>query len=184
MPVTSRKVVRTGIAQFFGGTTYDKAARAYRGSGPLLSYGLSSVRAYQPKRLSDVDYVKGQAAGRGMGAYMIVELGSDVETRRTVPAVTGRKRVTYSATLHVYHLAHQPHAEDAEADVDELLDGIKDLIHEDPTLGANTFLTGVYQAGENNYGIRTRIYPSTLLKDEILASYATVQFEAEVEIIA
>lgn len=184
MAVTSRQVVRTGIAQFFGGTSYDTEARAYRGNGPLQANGVSSVRAYQPKRISDVDYVKGQATGRGMGAYMIVELPGDVETRRTIPAVTGHKRVTYSVTLHVFHLAYQPHAEDAEADLDAVIEAVKDLIHTDPTLGANTFQTGVYQAGENNFGIRVRVFPSSLLKEEILASYATVQFEAEVEIIA
>jgi hypothetical protein len=179
---TSRQIVRTAIAQFFGGTAYDQEARAYRGNGPLLSYGLSSVRAYQPKRVSDIDYVKAQAAGRGMGAYMVVELPADNEIRRALPAGTGKKRITYTVVLHIFHLAHQDHAEDAEADVDGLLEEVKAQIRSDVTLGART-TAGIYQAGENPSGIRTRVYPSSLDK-EITATYASVTFDAEVEIIS
>lgn len=136
------------------------------------------MRAYQPKRASDTDYVLEQAAGRGMGASMVVELGSDTEIRRAIPAGTGRKRISYTVTLHIFHLAYQPHAEDAEADVDALVEAIKDYFHLDVTLG------GVcYQAGENAIGIRTRIWPSADVKEK-LSTYAQIQFEAEVEIVA
>lgn len=188
---TSRPIVRVGIAEFFGGTTYDTEARAYRGAIPaaLFGAGLSSVRAYRPKRLSDVDYVKGQAAGRGMGAYLYIDLAEDREIRRSLNAAgpgtsyisAGRKRVTYTATLNVYHLAHEQYAEDAEADADNLLEEIKALIRGDVTLGS---IAGVYQAGEDAAGIRTRIYPSITGKDEITATYATVTFDVEAEILA
>lgn len=136
------------------------------------------MRAYQPKRASDTDYVLEQAAGRGMGASMIVELPTDNEIRRAMPAGSGRKRITYTVTLHLFHLAYQDHAEDAEADVDALVEAVKDLIHGDVTLG------GVcYQAGESPFGIRTRIYPSTDVKEK-LSTYAQITLEAEVEIIA
>jgi hypothetical protein len=187
--VTSRPIVRAGIAQFFGGTTYDDKAKAYRGNIPaaLKAAGLSTVRAYRPKRLSDKDYVLGQATGRGMGAYLYVELPNDGEIRRALPAagpgtgyiLAGRKRITYSVVLHVFHLAHKAYAEDAEADVDNLLEEIKNRIRSDVSLGQIC-----YAAGENNTGIRTRVYPSVTGEDEITGTYSTVTFDAEVEIIS
>lgn len=185
---TSRQIVRTGVAQFFGGPQYDTEARAYRGSVPaaLFAAGLSSVRAYRPKRLSDLDFVKGQSAGRGMGAYMYVDMPRDTEIRRALPAAgpgtgyvkAGRKRITYTTVLNVFHLAHMPHAEDAEADVDALIETVKDTIRGDVSLGGIC-----YQAGENNRGIAVQIAPSALDK-EIVGTWATVTFDAEVEIIS
>jgi hypothetical protein len=119
-----------------------------------------------------------QAAGRGMGTYMAVEMPEDVEIRRAIPAVTGRKRITYDVVLHCYHLAHMQHAEDAEADVNGVVEAIKDYIHADVTLG------GVcYQAGENGAGIRTQISPS-VTDEEIVGTYVRISLQAEVEIVA
>lgn len=180
MPVaTSRQIVRAGIAQFFGGSTYDNAARAYRGSGPLLGNGLSTVRAYQSKRVNDSDYVLGQAAGRGMGAYMIVELPADTERREALGGPTsGIKRIVYRTVLHVFHLAHKAYAEDAEQDVDLLAEAIKDLMHTDRTLGG-----AVFQAGETPFGIQTEIFQSDM-SEEITGTYFTITFEADVHIVA
>lgn len=175
---TSREIVRTGIAQFFGGSTYDTDARAYRGSGPLLANGLSTVRAYQPKRMDDVDYVKGQVAGRGMGAAMVVEMSADAEHRDAKPAGTGRKHVIYTVNLYGFHMAYQPYAEDAAADVDLLIEAIKSQLRDDITLGGIC-----YQAGESRAGIKTRIYPSSEY-EETTATAFTITFEAEVEIVA
>jgi hypothetical protein len=178
VPETSRQIVRNGIAQFFGGTTYDETTRSYRGSGPLIPDGLTVVRPYGAKRINDQDYVLGQAAGRGMGAYMLVALPQDKEIRRTMPAVIGRKRVTYSTVLAVYHLAEKAYAEDAEADVDQLADAIKDLIHGDPSLGGIC-----YQAGENELGIVTRIRQSRDWNERTATEFE-ISFDTEVEIIA
>jgi hypothetical protein len=177
---TSLPVVKDGIAQFFGGSTYDTEARAYRGSGPLQSYGLSTVRKHQPKRMPDVDYVMGQSAGRGMGAVMIVELPLDTETRQAKPAYAGRKRVLYQVVLHVFHFGWQPHAEDAQEDAEDLIEAIKDLMHSDITLGG---IPGLYQSGESRTGIRTRIFPSDISEEKV-ATYLTITFDAEVEIVA
>jgi hypothetical protein len=173
---TSRQIVRNGIAQFFGGSTYDTEARAYR-PGPLLAYGLSTVRAYQPKRMPDSDYTSGQAAGRGMGAVMIVELPADTESRDAKPAVRGMKRITYLSVLHFFHMAWQPHAEDAEQDVDLLIEQVKQLVRGDVTLGGICF-----QAGESRMGIRVRIFPSWQEEERTVTAF-DVTFEAEVEII-
>lgn len=180
--MTSRQIVRTGIAQFFGGSTYDSTARAYRGSGPLLSYGLSTVRAYQSKRLNDMDYVLGQAAGRGMGAVMVVEMAETKDKLLTTPGLPagvqgGQRRLTYPVALNFFHMAHQPYAEDAEADVDELDQAVHELIYTDPTLGGIC-----YQAGMNATGIRSLIDPSEEWK-EVTVTYFRVEFDAEVQIV-
>lgn len=114
-----------------------------------------------------------------MGAYMTVEIGDDQEIRRAIPAQTGRKRITYNVTLHLFHLAHIDHAEDAEADVNGLIEAVKDQIRGDVTLGAIC-----YQAGESRAGIRTRVGQSSLVESEIVATYVRMTLQAEVEIVA
>lgn len=181
MTATSRTIVRTGIAEFFGGTTFDSTFRAYR-NGPLNSYGLSTVRAYQPKKLPDFDYVLGQAPGRGMGAVMILELN---ETRDVPYTVTqfpspsgGQRKLVYPVQCHVFHMAHQDFAEDAEADIDALDQAIHEHIYSDPTLGGIC-----YQAGLDAVGIRTMIDQPEVW-DEITLTHFRVIFDAELMIIA
>lgn len=120
----------------------------------------------------------GQAAGRGMGAYMVVELGDDQEIRRAKPAYSGRKRVTYAVNLHLFHLAHIAHAEDAEADVNGLIEAVKTYFRGDITLGQIC-----YQAGESPNGLKTKVTPSMVDK-EIVGTYVRITFDAEVQIIA
>lgn len=180
MATTSRAIVRTGIAKFFGGTTYDATFRAYR-NGPLNSYGLSTVRAYQPKRLPDLDYVLGQAPGRGMGAVMILELN---ETRDTAASIgqfpvpsAGRRHLVYPVQCHVFHMAHEDFAEDAEADVDALVQAIHEQIYSDPTLGGIC-----YQAGQDAFGIRALIDQPEVW-DEITLTHFRVVLDVEVMIV-
>jgi hypothetical protein len=178
---TSREIVQAGVATFFGGATYDTEARAYRGAIPtnLLAAGLSTVRAHQSKRVSDFDYVMNQAAGRGMGAYMVVEIPQDGEIRVSVPAGSGRKKITYRVILHLFHLAYQPHMEDAEADVNGLIEAIRQQIRGDVTLGGIC-----YQAGESRFGIQTRVRPSIVADNEVTGTEITITFEVQVMIVA
>lgn len=177
---TSRSIVRNGVAQFFGGTTYDSIFRAYR-DGPLSSYGLSTVRAYQPKRLPDPDYVYGQDQGRGMGAVMILEMNETRDTAATIgliPATLGgQRKLVYPFQCHVFHMAHMDYAEDAEADIDALDQAIHEQLYSDPTLG------GVcYQAGMDSTGIRTLIDQPEIW-NEITLTHFRVIFDAEVQIL-
>jgi hypothetical protein len=178
---TSRTIVRTGIAQYFGGTTFDPTFQCYRG-GPLLSSGLSTVRAYQPKRFPDSDYVWGLTPGRGMGAVMILEMPRTLDTVLTIsqqPAGTqGQRKLVYPVRCHVFHMAHQDYAETAEADVDNLDQALHEHIYSDTTLGGIC-----YQAGINSTGISTTIDPSALWK-EITVTHFEVRFDAELQIIA
>jgi hypothetical protein len=176
---TSRAIVRTGIAQFFGGTNYDSTFRAYRG-GPLASYGLSTVRPYQAKRIPDTDYVMGLNPGRGMGALMVLQMPETRDVIRTgpqLPAGTkgGQRKITYPVQCHVFHMAHQPYAEDAEADIDALDQAIHERIYGDFTLGGIC-----YQAGMSQAGIRTMIDPSEEWK-EITVTHFRVMFDVEVQ---
>lgn len=175
--ITSRAIVRAGIARYFGGAAYDQEARAYRGSGPLAAYGLSTVRAYTPKRESDEDYVIEQAAGRGMGAAMIVEIPHDKEYRTAkAGAHGGIKLQDYDVVLATFHLAHMDHAEDAEYDIDLLIEAIKDHIRADRTLDGIC-----YQAGENDMGIEVIVEPSEEWHERLMTVF-TVQFTAQVAI--
>jgi hypothetical protein len=177
---TSREIVRWKIAEYFGGTTYDAAFRALR-NGPLNSFGLSTVRAYQPKRLPDFDYVLGQAAGRGMGAVMVLELNETRDTPLTagqIPAtLNGQRMLAYPVQLHVFHMAHEAYAEDAEQDVDELDQAIHELIYQDPTLGGAGF-----QAGMDAYGIRSLIDPAEAFRKELICTHFRVCFDVQVAI--
>lgn len=179
MAQTSRTIVRTGVAQYFGGTIYDSTFRAYR-NGPLNSYGLSTVRPYQPKRLPDFDYVLGQNAGRGMGAVMVLEMNETRDNILTITQLPGnlnnQRKLVYPFQLHVFHMAHERFAEDAEADVDALDQALHEHIYADPTLGGIC-----YQAGIDAIGIRTLIDQPEMWKELTLTHFRVI-LDAEVAI--
>lgn len=171
----SRATVRSGIATFFGGP-YDSATRTYR-PGPLIGSGLTTVRAYPAKAVPDADYTAGLASGRAMGTVGVVHLGDSTERRVAIGGATGgwRHRV-YQATLHLYHLANTPGMEDAQADLDALLEAVVTRIHGDRTLGG-----AVMQAGESTAGIRCFLgLPELSPPPERVKTYASVSFDADV----
>jgi hypothetical protein len=180
----SRRSVRQGVATFFGGTTFDPVSRTYTG-GPLTSSGLGAARAYYPANIPDTDYFIGLPPGRGMGALMGVHL-PDVgpEWREALGGATaGIKGVPYQVELHFYHLSTMGHTEDAQADLDALLDAAKGLIYGDRTLGGICT-----EAGERpSTRIRTRMaVPVVAARGEPqrTSSYAVITFGADVYITA
>jgi hypothetical protein len=188
MPVTTtRTTVRQGIAAYFGGT-YHAANRSWQ-NGPLLSSGLSTVRAGWGKKLNDNDFTYLQSSGRGMGAYMIVEIGYDKERRRSNagPPVTsggniiagGIKEIEYRVTLNVFHLAQKGFAEDAQADIDLLIEAVKQQIRVDRTLGGICT-----QAGESRFGIQTREALPAVDANNRTGTWFTVAFEVMTQILA
>jgi hypothetical protein len=155
---TSRTIVRTGIATYFGGS-YVSNMRAYQ-HGSLTSFGLGTVRAGYPKELNMKDAFAGLPAGRMSGALMIVEIGDDQEVRQSdagAPITDGSgnligggiKRITYPISLDVYHISQELYAEDAQADVDLLIEAIKQQIRVDRTLGGICM-----DAGETSRGMK------------------------------
>lgn len=185
--MTTRTTVRQGIAGYFGGT-YNASNRSWQ-NGPLLSAGLSTVRAGWGKKLNDQDFVYLQQSGRGMGAYMIVEFGPDKEVRRAIagaPVVTsgnivagGIKEIEYNVILNVFHLAQKAFSEDAAADIDLLIEAIKQQIRIDRTLGGICT-----QAGEGRYGIQTRPGMPAVDANNRTGTWFAISFQVMTQILA
>jgi hypothetical protein len=118
--------------------------------------------------------------GRGMGAFMVLQMAETRDTLLTGPGLPagakgGQRHLVYPVQCHVFHMAHMPYAEDAEADIDDLDQAIHERIYGDPTLGGIC-----YQAGINSTGIRTTINDSEVYK-EITVTHFRVMFDAEVQ---
>lgn len=181
----SRRSVRQGIAQFFGGPIFDAVNRTYSG-GSLTANGLGVARMYVAKRIPDTDYHKGMTSGRNMGAVMLIHLPDEGPEQRIGlgGATSGEKWDPFLVELHIYHLAMMPHDEDAQGDLDDLLDAIKNKIHGDRTLGG-TFT----QVGETPSGrIRTRMGTPVIYggkgSPERVESYGLVTFGGDTYITA
>lgn len=139
----SRASVRTGIAAFFGGSTYDDLVKVYRPT-VLAAEGLAGVRPYWTERFRDPDYVASLTAGSTMGAVMCVVLGDQDEGRIAMGGPTSGIKEDFTAVeLWLFHLAMAQYEEDAQIHFDALLDAVKALIRTDRTLGGT-----VVQAGE------------------------------------
>lgn len=171
----TRTDVRLGIATFFGGVTFDAASRIYRPT-PLAAQGLGGVRPYFAKRTDDADFTRGLTVGRSMGAIMLVHLPF-VRARRIALGgpTSGIKSKPYSVQLHVFHYAQVPHAEDAQADLDVLLQAIEDRIQGDRTLGG-----AVVEAGESESGITIEADIPVIKPNDATECYAVVTFDAVV----
>jgi hypothetical protein len=186
---TSRKQVRDGIAAWFGGT-YQDEGRCWQG-GSLLINGLGTVRKAFPKRVNDNDYFNGMVTGRNMGAFMVVEIGFDRESRDGIAGAPvldsqgniiagGIKRDLYRVTLNVFHLSFKQLAEDAQDDVDQLVEAIKQRIRIDRTLGMPGVIT---QAGESSYGIQTTVAQPGVSGEKTYC-YFKVVFDVHTQFVA
>lgn len=148
----SRKDIRTGIAAYFGGSTV--TADDWYQPTPLAGLGLAGVKAYYQERFKDNEYFTGLNNAR-TGAIMCVHLDDDSETRLEIGGVLD---APYNVQLYLFFLTLTPSAADAQADRDDLLQAVHDMIRADPTLGMGINSddpTKVTQAGEGPAGIRT-----------------------------
>lgn len=180
--MTTRRDIRTGVARFFGGDTFDSAAQIYRPT-LLTASGLAGVRAYWTTRFEDKDYLATLTADRGMGAVMSVHIAQESERRIALGGPTGGfKSRPVQLELWVWHYARTPQVEDAQADMDDLLDAIVDRIHGDRTLGG-----AVVEAGESQRGIDVKTgavpqvepgTPPTIRQEAVIAFDATVYPQA------
>lgn len=139
---TARRDVRVGIAQYFGGSAL---AGTWYQPTPLAAQGLAGVRPYFETRVADHEYFTDLTAGRDMGAVMSVHIAEYTEKRLTSG---GFMDVPYEINLYLFHLARKPKPEDAQEDLDRLIQAVVDRIRSDPTLGGV-----VTQAGETGRGI-------------------------------
>lgn len=178
----SRKQIRTDVAKFFGGSTYDEQARIYRPT-PLAADGLAGVRPYWTTRFEDRDFLAGLTAGRGMGAVMSIHISGDSERRIALGGPTsGFKARPVALELWVWHYARTTVIEDAQADLDDLLDAIVARIHGDRTLGG-----AVVEAGESQRGIQRNTgavpqaepgTPPTVRQEAVISFDATIYPQA------
>jgi hypothetical protein len=148
----SRKSIRNGIAQYFGGMTLSDGW--YR---PTLldTAGLAGVRAYYDDRIKDNEYFTGLDAGTRTGALMCVHLDDDSETRLEIGGVLDRP---FLVQLYLFLLTRAPSPEAAQADRDDLVEAVRGMVRTDPTLGMGVNSAAplkVTQAGEGSAGIRT-----------------------------
>jgi hypothetical protein len=151
----SRQDIRRGIATYFGGpvVTPDDWYR----SSPLADLGLAGVKAYYQSRFADHEYF-GDLDGARTGAIMCVHLDDDTEKRL---AIGGILDAPFNVYLYRFFLTLTPSQADAQADRDDLVDAVRDLIRADPTLGMGINSSApvrVLQAGEGERGI-TRSTP-------------------------
>lgn len=136
-------------------STVRAAIQAYLAAGQIP--GLARVYLDQPW------YIDGQnwnlSADLGSGSVAFVHLTHDEETRISTPWIEAQETVHYDVSLVVAYQYLIPSAasDDVSEDswvlaLDDTLQGIKDLIHDDPTLGTGP--TGViFQAGQRPKGI-------------------------------
>lgn len=169
----TRRGIRTGIAEFFGGSTFDDVAQIYRPT-PLVAAGLAGVRAYWTTRFEDQDYYTTLADDRLMGAVMCVHLPQVSERRIASGGPTsGIKSNPATVELWIFHRAEVPNPETAQADLDDLIDAVLARFHGDRTLGG-----AAVEAGAGGGGITTRtglpvVEPSVSVMQE-----AVITFEA------
>lgn len=157
----SREDIRRGIAAFFGGPEPDE--RQYYRTSPLAGLGLSGVLPYYlPRVEADRDYFEGVDSDTRTGAVMCVHLGDDTEKRLAIGGLGGGiLDAPYNVALYLYLLTLTPSVSDAQADRDDLVDAVRDMIRADPTLGMGINSDApvkVTQAGEGEAGI-TRSTP-------------------------
>lgn len=195
MTAVSRTAVLQAIGSYFGGS-WNATDWSYQ-NGPLTSVGLGSVKLGFPKQMPDKDYVIGLPEGRNMGAIMIVTLPDDQETRAgdSGPPVTdgggnliagGTKFDNYRVALEIYHMGETQHSEQSQADVDTLLEAIKQRIRIDRTLGTSSPSPPlITQAGEGRYGIQTsKGRPGIGPNGSRTYTWSTIRFEVMTQFTA
>lgn len=134
-------------------STVREAIQSYLAAGNIP--GLNRVYLDQPWYIDGADW--NLASELGSGAVAFVHLSRDEETRISTPWVKAQEAVHYDVAIVVAYQYLIPSAatgavsEDAwVGPLDETLQGIKDLIHADPTLGSPDV---IFQAGQRPSGI-------------------------------
>lgn len=154
-----RQLVREAVAAYFGGTRATADAGIYYQGGPLASAGLGTVYPYKIKKgAPDQYYTHGVASGFGWGAVMSIRLGPQRIIRSSMGGATsGWRERHYTTVCALDVISYEPHLETTEAGLDDLVDGVLNLIYADRTLGTTSAScpTGrlITQAGEWREGI-------------------------------
>lgn len=187
--MATRYEARTAIAQYFGGTTLQSQVDSNGPyiNGPLQSYGLSAVYPRWAKRIPDSNFFLFAEPARSMGTIMVVHIPKLGERRIALNAnstghVTnsGTKQDDMVVELHLYHLAQVNYAEQAEADLEQMIDAIYNYIEQDVMLGG-----AIIGAGEDKYGIQSVMNPPVCQDaPERIEQYAKITFHGQYFFIA
>jgi hypothetical protein len=157
MSAGDRRLVREAVAAYFGGTLETADAGIYYQGGPLATAGLGTAYPYKIKKgAPDSYYTAGSSLG--WGAVLSVSLGQQRVKRDAMGGpVSGWRQRDYTVRCSLDVISYEAHLETAEAGVDDLVDGLLDLIYADRTLGTtnDSYPTGrlITQAGEAPAGI-------------------------------
>lgn len=154
----SRATVRAAILSFFA---------------PPAVPGLNTLYSAHPKRISGPDFRAGQPAGTQSGAVGVVFLSGENEKRIAIGGEhSGKKRVFYQAEIQVFMHSIHSKSEDAMADFDAVIDGVKARLRSDRRLDDWPV---IFEAGEGSlsgaYG------EPRVLQDGSTEIWGSVQFE-------
>lgn len=162
----NRQQVCNAIAAYFGGNevTTSEGGSYFQG-GPLASAGLGTAFPYPVKApVAEQFFTAGAGAGFGWGVALTVRLGDgQYVTRKAMAGPTGGWRLRrYMVSCGLEFRSWQPHAEVSFAGLDDLVDGLFDLLYADRTLGTSTNDVDRYppngrlitQAGEMPDGVK------------------------------
>jgi hypothetical protein len=133
-----RQLVREAIASYFGGTLQTSDAGIYYQGGSLTSLGLGTAFPYKVKPgAPDTFYTEGQSSGTGWGAVLTVNLQPVTIRRQAMGGkASGFRMRRYMAVCNIEVISYAPHLETAEQGLDNLVDGLINLIYADRTLGS------------------------------------------------
>jgi hypothetical protein len=154
----SRATVRAAIAAYFA---------------PPAVVGLNRVYTSMPKRVEGPNFRDMQPAGTYSGAVAIINIESESETRRSIGGEhSGWKRVSYTVALDIYSHSIHRRSEDAMADFDTVIDGVKAHLRSNRRLED---YPQIFEAGEifldGDYG------EPKVLQDGSTEIWGTVRFE-------
>jgi hypothetical protein len=155
-----RRLVRNAVAAYFGGTLVTADAGTCYQNGPLASAGLGTAFPYLIKGgAPDTYYTLGEPSGTQWGAVMTVHLGVVTLRDSYGGATSGWRARRYRVRCSLDVISYADHLEQAEAPLDDLVNGMDALIYADRTLGTTSPVYAaqggrlIIQAGEKPFGI-------------------------------
>lgn len=154
----SRATVRQAVVSFFQ---------------PPAVGGLNKVYSSAPKRIAGPEFREGQPSGTFSGAVGVVHLSAENEQRIAIGGEhSGKKWVHYTVELQVFLHSIHTHAEDAMADFDSVIDGVKERLRSDRRLDDWPI---IFEAGERE--LSGEYGEPRVLQDGSTEIWGAVRFE-------
>lgn len=165
------------VCTFFGGA-YDSATHTYRTPQVTAAGGvLGVVRRAFPK-VEDFNEYTLAAPGVQTGTIMVVQIPDIIDGPRVaLPAIQGRRKVSYILDLHCFVWSTAAYGEDCQDFTYALRDAITARIRTDVTLGSGGIENNGFQVGEGDGRINTHIEQGNT-DDGATKAYMCITFEA------